>query len=241
MQPMKNIVILISGRGSNMMALVEAQIAGARITAVISNRADAAGLAWAAQQGIHTEVLSHREFSSREAYDEALARLIDSHQPDLLVLAGFMRILSAGFVQHYHGRIINIHPSLLPAYTGLHTHERALQDGVKLTGCTVHFVTAELDHGPIIIQAAVPVLPDDTPSELATRVLQQEHLSAGCGLVCQRPALPQRRARRDPQCLFSIPHDFPACGALIYGAYRPTPVARSRHRFNPGPAVSAAC
>ncbi|WP_047395511.1 phosphoribosylglycinamide formyltransferase [Chitinibacter sp. ZOR0017] len=172
---MKNVVILISGRGSNMQAIVNAKIAGARIAAVISNRPDAAGLAWAAERGITTAALDHKQFADRESFDQALALLIDSYEPDLVVLAGFMRILSAGFVAHYAQRLINVHPSLLPAFTGLNTHQRALDEGVKLAGCTVHFVTAELDHGPIIAQAAVPVLANDTAESLAARILVQEH------------------------------------------------------------------
>jgi phosphoribosylglycinamide formyltransferase-1 len=170
----KRIVILISGRGSNMQALLEAQLP-CRIAAVISNRADAEGLNIARSHNIPTAVVSHRDFADRESFDAALSTEIDCHQPDLVVLAGFMRILSNGFVEHYAGRLINIHPSLLPAYTGVNTHERALQDGVKLHGCTVHFVTSDLDHGPIIMQAAVPVLFEDTPSSLAARVLHEEH------------------------------------------------------------------
>lgn len=173
---MKNIVILISGRGSNMQAIVDAQIAGAHICAVIANRADAAGLAWAAQRGIATAVLDHKLYDGRDAFDGALASLIDSYAPDLVVLAGFMRILTVDFVNHYAGRLINIHPSLLPAFTGLRTHERALAEGVKITGCTVHFVTAELDHGPIILQAALAVLDDDSVDSLSARMLVQEHL-----------------------------------------------------------------
>lgn len=172
---MKNIVILISGRGSNMQAIVQAGIPGARIAAVISNRPDAAGLAWAQAQGIPTVALDHKQFAGREAFDQALAAAIDEFQPDLVVLAGYMRILTTPFVEHYAGRMMNIHPSLLPAFTGLHTHARAIETGVKITGCTVHFVTPELDHGPIIAQAAVPVLDDDTPDTLAERILQQEH------------------------------------------------------------------
>ncbi len=169
---MKSIVILISGRGSNMQALVEA---GLPVRAVISNRPDAAGLAWAAARGITTATLDHKAFAGREAFDAALAEAIDAHKPDLVVLAGFMRILSPGLVQHYAGRMLNIHPSLLPAFTGLDTHARALAAGVKLHGCTVHFVTAELDHGPIVIQAAVPVRHGDDEAALAARVLAQEH------------------------------------------------------------------
>ncbi|MBB5018354.1 phosphoribosylglycinamide formyltransferase-1 [Chitinivorax tropicus] len=172
---MKRIVILISGRGSNMQAILEAKLP-VEFAAVISNKAEADGLAIAQQHGIPTAVLSHKGFDSRESFDTALAALIDTYQPDLVVLAGFMRILSAGFVRHYEGRMINIHPSLLPAFTGLNTHARALAEGCKLHGCTVHFVTPELDHGPIIAQAAVPVFDDDTPESLAGRVLVQEHL-----------------------------------------------------------------
>jgi phosphoribosylglycinamide formyltransferase-1 len=172
---MKSIVILISGRGSNMEAIVRAAIPGARIAAVISNRPNAAGLAFAEANGIATEVLDHTGFAGREAFDAALAEVIDRHAPDLVVLAGFMRMLTPGFVQRYEGRLVNIHPSLLPAFTGLHTHRRALETGVRVHGATVHFVTAELDGGPIIVQAVVPVLPDDTEDALAERVLVQEH------------------------------------------------------------------
>ncbi|GAB3263860.1 phosphoribosylglycinamide formyltransferase [Chitinimonas naiadis] len=172
---MKNIVILISGRGSNMQAIVDAAIPGARIAAVIANRPDAAGLAWAAERGIATEALDHKLFDSREVFDTALAARIDTYAPDLLVLAGFMRILTPGFTGHYAGRMFNIHPSLLPAFPGMHTHRRAIEAGCKLAGCTVHFVTAELDHGPIVLQAAVPVLDDDTETTLSARVLEAEH------------------------------------------------------------------
>ncbi|AXE28999.1 phosphoribosylglycinamide formyltransferase [Chromobacterium phragmitis] len=172
---MKNIVILISGRGSNMQAIVDARIPGARVAAVISNRPDAAGLAWAAERGIAAQALDHKAYASREAFDAALAEAIDAHQPDLVVLAGFMRILTEGFTRRYEGRMLNIHPSLLPAFPGLHTHERALEMGCKLAGCTVHFVTAELDHGPIVAQGAVNVLDGDTPDSLAARVLTLEH------------------------------------------------------------------
>ena len=172
---MKNIVILISGRGSNMQAIVEAGIPGARVAAVISNRSDAAGLVWARERGIPAVALDHKQFPDRQAFDVALAREIDRHQPDLVVLAGYMRILTEGFVGHYAGRMLNIHPSLLPAFTGLHTHERTIAAGVKIAGCTVHFVTAELDHGPIVVQAAVPVQQGDTADTLAARILKQEH------------------------------------------------------------------
>ena len=180
---MKNIVILISGGGSNMAAIVKtaqqenwAQRHGARVAAVLSNKADAQGLVLARAQGIATEVLDHKPFENREAFDAALAAAIDRYEPALVVLAGFMRILSSGFVAHYAGRLVNIHPSLLPAFTGLHTHQRAIDAGCRFAGCTVHQVTAELDLGPIVDQAVVPVLPGDTADTLAARVLTQEHV-----------------------------------------------------------------
>ena len=169
---MKRIVILISGRGSNMQAMVEA---GLPVAAVISNRADAAGLKFAAARGIATAIVEHRDYATRDAFDEALAQAIDGFRPELVALAGFMRILTENFVLRYQGRLLNIHPSLLPAFPGLDTHARALAAGVKLHGATVHFVTAELDHGPIVIQAAVPVLPQDDEAKLAARVLAEEH------------------------------------------------------------------
>ena len=179
---MKKIVILISGSGSNMAAIVRrAQQAhwerrlGARVAAVISNKADARGLVFAQEQGLATAVLDHKAYPSREDFDAALAQEIDRHAPALVVLAGLMRILTPGFVQHYAGRLLNIHPSLLPAFPGLHTHARAIEAGCKFAGATVHQVTAELDHGPILAQAVVPVLPDDSPDTLAARVLTQEH------------------------------------------------------------------
>ncbi|HNO88878.1 MAG TPA: phosphoribosylglycinamide formyltransferase, partial [Rhodocyclaceae bacterium] len=172
---MKNIVILISGRGSNMEAIVRARIDGARIAAVIANRPDAAGLQFAAHAGIATRVVDHKAFASREAFDAALADVIDGFAPDLVVLAGFMRVLTDGFVQRYTGRLLNIHPSLLPSFPGLHTHQRALEAGVRVHGTTVHFVTPALDCGPIVIQAAVPVRPGDDEDRLAARVLVQEH------------------------------------------------------------------
>ena len=172
---MKSIVILISGRGSNMEAIVRAAIAGARIGAVISNRADAAGLEFAAAHGIPTAVVDHKAFAGRAAFDAALAEAIDAHRPDLVVLAGFMRVLGDDFVRHYEGRLLNIHPSLLPAFPGLHTHRRALEAGVRVHGATVHFVTPTLDCGPVVIQAVVPVLPGDDEATLAARVLAQEH------------------------------------------------------------------
>jgi len=170
----KNIVILISGRGTNMEAIVGAGLP-AKVAAVISNRPDAAGLKFAAQSGIAAQVVDERKFSSRGAFDTALEAAIERHSPDLLALAGFMRVLGGDFVRHYSGRMVNIHPSLLPAFPGLHTHRRALQEGVKLHGCTVHFVTPQVDHGPIIVQAAVPVRAGDTEATLAARVLRQEH------------------------------------------------------------------
>jgi phosphoribosylglycinamide formyltransferase-1 len=176
---MKNIVILISGRGSNMEAIVRAcQAEGwpARIAAVISNRPDAAGLKFAASHGIATAVVDHKTFADREHFDAALAQAIDGFSPDLVVLAGFMRILTPGFVKHYAGRMLNIHPSLLPCFPGLHTHEAALAMGVKVHGATVHFVTADLDHGPIVLQAIIDVRQDDTPQSLAARLLTQEHV-----------------------------------------------------------------
>lgn len=175
---MKQIVILISGRGSNMEALIAARDAGqlpVKIAAVISNRPDAKGLETAAKAGIATHYIDHKAFAGREAFDAALAECIDQFSPDLVVLAGFMRILTEGFVRHYEGRLMNIHPSLLPAFPGLHTHQRALEEGVRIHGCTVHFVTPELDHGPVIIQAAIPVLDGDTEDDLAARILVQEH------------------------------------------------------------------
>nr|WP_091657206.1 phosphoribosylglycinamide formyltransferase [Massilia sp. PDC64] len=176
---MKNIVILISGRGSNMEAIVRAQQAEAwpaRIAAVISNKPDAKGLAFAQSHGIPTAVVPNKEFPTREAFDAALQETIDRFEPDLVVLAGFMRILTAPFVEHYAGRMLNIHPSLLPLFPGLHTHRQALDAGVTEHGATVHFVTAELDHGPAVIQARIPVLPGDTEDSLAERLLAEEHV-----------------------------------------------------------------
>jgi phosphoribosylglycinamide formyltransferase 1 len=167
------IVALISGRGSNLQALLDA---GLPVSAVISNRADAKGLELATSRGIATRVVDHRRFPSREAFESELAADIDRFSPRLVVLAGFMRVLMPAFVERYRNRLLNIHPSLLPAFTGLDTHARALAAGVKLHGCTVHFVTTELDHGPIVIQAALRVRPDDTPETLAARVLRQEHV-----------------------------------------------------------------
>ena len=183
---MKNIVILISGGGSNMAAIVRTAQAqnwakqfNAQVSAVISNKADAKGLAFAKEHGIATAVIDHKAFAGepqpREAFDAALMTEIDKHQPHLVVLAGFMRILTPGFVAHYEGRLLNIHPSLLPAFPGLDTHQRAIDSGCRFAGATVHRVTAELDHGPILDQAVVPVLPGDTAATLAARVLTQEH------------------------------------------------------------------
>ncbi len=180
---MKKIVILISGGGSNMAAIVQAAAAqdwagryGAHVVAVVSNKASAKGLALAAGLGLATAVVDHTQFAQREAFDAALAAVVDSFAPDLVLLAGFMRILTPGFVQHYNGRMLNIHPSLLPAFAGLHTHQRALDAGCQFAGASVHYVTAELDHGPIVAQAVVPVLVGDTADTLAQRVLTQEHL-----------------------------------------------------------------
>ncbi|MCP5220975.1 MAG: phosphoribosylglycinamide formyltransferase [Zoogloeaceae bacterium] len=195
---MKSIVILISGRGSNMEAIVRAAIPGARIAAVISNRPNAGGLAFAAAHGIATAVVDHTTYTDRAAFDAALAGAIDSHTPDLVVLAGFMRVLTADFVRHYEGRLINIHPSLLPSFTGLHTHRRALAAGVRVHGTTVHFVTAELDCGPIIIQAVVPVMAGDTEETLTARVLAQEHRifpQAVCWIVEERVRIEGNMAR----------------------------------------------
>lgn len=180
---MKNIVILISGGGSNMAAIVRVaqrdnwrETLGAQVSAVLSNRADAGGLQLAREQNIATGVVDHKAFASREAFDAALARAIDRQQPALVVLAGFMRILTPHFVSQYTGRLVNIHPSLLPAFPGLHTHQRAIDAGCTVAGVTVHQVTSELDYGPILDQAVVPVLPGDTAQALAARILSQEHL-----------------------------------------------------------------
>lgn len=171
-------VILISGQGSNMQAIVQACQTGqcaADVAAVIASRAETAGLTWAAEQGIKTVGLAHTAFSCRESFDSALAESIDQFEPDYVLLAGFMRVLTPGFVERFAGRLVNIHPSLLPAFPGLHTHAQALATGVQSHGCTVHFVTPVLDHGPIIAQGVVPVLNDDTPETLAARVLGMEH------------------------------------------------------------------
>lgn len=180
---MKNIVILISGSGSNMAAIVKrsqhekwAKTLDARVVAVISNRADAAGLVFAREQGIATQVVDHKAFASREAFDAELMKTVDAFSPSLVVLAGFMRILTDTFVRRYEGRLVNIHPSLLPAFPGLKTHQRAIDAGCKFAGATVHRVTPELDHGPILDQSVVPVLPDDTAATLSARVLATEHI-----------------------------------------------------------------
>ena len=176
---MKNIVILISGRGSNMQAIIDAcalERWPARVVAVISNRADAQGLTFAREHDIATESIDHRAYAQRAEFDMALAARIDAHAADVVVLAGFMRILTAGFVDRYQGRLVNIHPSLLPSFPGLDTHAQALAAGVRVHGATVHFVTGQLDHGPIIAQAVVPVLPDDDEHKLAARVLVEEHV-----------------------------------------------------------------
>jgi phosphoribosylglycinamide formyltransferase-1 len=167
--------MLISGRGSNMRSVLEAKL-NAQVAAVISNNPSAGGLQVAQAAGVDTRVVNHRDFPDRRSFDRALADTIAAYRPDLVVLAGFMRILTEEFIEQFSGRIMNIHPSLLPAFPGLDTHRRALDEGVKLHGCTVHFVTPALDHGPIVIQAAVPVLPDDDEERLAARVLQQEHV-----------------------------------------------------------------
>ncbi|MGB6240980.1 MAG: phosphoribosylglycinamide formyltransferase [Castellaniella sp.] len=172
------VAILISGRGSNMQALVDAVMADhlpVRVCTVLANRADAAGLDWARAKGLQAECLSHRDFDSRDAFDAALRARLDALAPDVILLAGFMRVLGHDFVRHFNGRIINIHPSLLPAFPGLHTHQQALAQGVQWHGCTVHFVTPVLDHGPIIAQGAIPVLASDTPDSLAARLLPVEH------------------------------------------------------------------
>ena len=201
---MTSIVILISGRGSNMEAIVRASQSEAwpaRIAAVISNRPGAAGLDFARDHGIPTATLDHKNFPNRDAFDAELVQLIDSYKPDLVVLAGFMRILTGDFVRHYEGRLLNIHPSLLPLFPGLATHEQALEAGVKEHGATVHFVTEALDHGPIVIQASVPVLPDDTADALAKRVLKQEHIiypRAVRWFIDNRLSIDQNRVLIDP-------------------------------------------
>lgn len=212
---MKRIVILISGRGSNMQAIQQACVTegwDAEVAAVISNVPGAAGLAWAQARGLKTAAVDHRPFPDRPAFEAALSAQIDQYEPDLVVLAGFMRILTADFVSRYAGRLLNIHPSLLPAFGGLHTHRRALEAGCKLVGATVHFVTPALDHGPIVLQSAVPVLPGDDEVALAARVLVTEHviypravrwflegeLRVDGAVVCHR--------RHEPQWYFAAAH-----------------------------------
>lgn len=203
---MKRIVVLLSGRGSNMEAIVRAcdrEGWNACVAAVVSNRADAAGLAFAAHRGIATAVVDHRGFADRASFDVELAGVVESFAPDIVALAGFMRILGAAFVQRFDGRLVNIHPSLLPAFAGLHTHRRALEAGCKAAGASVHFVTADLDHGPIIGQAVVPVLADDTEASLAARVLAEEHVLypralrwlVEDALVCERGVVRHREGR----------------------------------------------
>lgn len=184
------ISVLISGRGSNLAALIDAErrgVLGGAVSAVISNRPEAGGLAIAREAGIAAEVVDSRSFPDRAAFEAALASVVDASEPDVVVLAGFMRILGAAFVRRYEGRMLNIHPSLLPAYPGLDTHRRALADGARVHGCTVHFVTAEVDHGPIVAQARVDIRGDDDPASLAARVLQQEHrlLPAAVRALCE--------------------------------------------------------
>ncbi|MBI4740103.1 MAG: phosphoribosylglycinamide formyltransferase [Betaproteobacteria bacterium] len=218
---MKSLVILISGRGSNMESLLAAVSAGtlpARVAGVLSNRADAGGLATAAALGVPTRVVDHRAFADREAFDLAMAEAIDAFAPDLVVLAGFMRILGDGFVQRYAGRLINIHPSLLPAFPGLHTHRRALEEGVRIHGCTVHFVTPALDHGPVIVQAAVPVLDADDEASLAARVLAQEHRVYPLAV---RWFAENRLRLKEGRALLDAPQD--AGGALIAPFVPPAP------------------
>ncbi|MDY1046489.1 phosphoribosylglycinamide formyltransferase [Pseudomonas coleopterorum] len=208
-----NVVVLLSGTGSNLQALLDSMQAGhpARIAAVISNRADALGLQRARDAGIEARVLEHQGFADREAFDAALIDLIDQYQAHLVVLAGFMRILSPSFVRHYHGRLLNIHPSLLPRYKGLHTHRRALEAGDAEHGCSVHFVTEELDGGPLVVQAVIPVQSTDTPETLAHRVHTQEHQIYPLAVrwfAEGRVRLDERGALLDGQPL-------PACGHLI--------------------------
>ena len=209
---MKRIVILISGRGSNMEAIVQAsahEAWPARVVAVISNRPQAAGLDFAQAHGISVAVVDHQAHADRSAFDRALADAIDQHQPHLVVLAGFMRVLGDAFVRHYEGRLLNIHPSLLPAFPGLHTHRRALEAGCKVAGATVHFVTSELDHGPVVMQAVVPVLPQDDERSLAARVLVAEHLIYPRAVrwfvegSLRQQAGVVRQVQGQPQCLLS--------------------------------------
>lgn len=232
---MKKIVILISGRGSNMEAIIRAQIPGAEVSAVIANRPDAAGLAFAVDHGIVTQVVDHKAHPSREAFDAALAGAIDAHRPDLVVLAGFMRVLTDAFVEHYAGRLLNIHPSLLPSFPGLHTHRKALEAGVRVHGATVHFVTPTLDCGPVVIQAAVPVLPgaekprstDGTGSaERPVKVqLREASLSSRTRVVSPGPASPSStRGRSAPS-----------------GPSRPTATGMCSGSLSGWPAVGGVC
>jgi phosphoribosylglycinamide formyltransferase-1 len=213
---LSRITVLISGRGSNLAALVRVarrgEIDGA-VTHVVSNRPDAAGLAIAREHGIATTVVDHRAHPSRDAFDAVLADAIDANEPDLVVLAGFMRVLASEFVRRYEGRMINIHPSLLPLYPGLHTHRRALEDGVRIHGCTVHYVSPDVDRGPIIAQGVVPVLDGDDEATLAARVLVVEHrlLPAAVGWHCAgRLVIDAGRVRVggsvDPDAALTVPH-----------------------------------
>lgn len=211
---MANVVVLLSGRGSNLQALIDSTCQGdnpARITAVISNRSDAYGLQRAQQAGIATVTLDHQQFDGREAFDAALIQVIDAHQPDLVVLAGFMRILTPGFVNHYSGRLLNIHPSLLPKHKGLHTHQRALEAGDREHGCSVHFVTEELDGGPLVVQAVLPVVENDTAESLAQRVHQLEHLIYPLAVHW----FAEGRLRLDAQGAMLDGQPLPASGYLI--------------------------
>ena len=202
---MKRIVILISGRGSNMQAIFGAKL-NATIAAVVSNNPAARGLQVARDAGIETRVVNHRDFADRSGFDRSLGDTVAEYSPDLIVLAGFMRILTEEFIGRFNGRIMNIHPSLLPAFPGLKTHQRALDEGVKLHGCTVHFVTPTLDHGPIIIQSAVPVLPEDDEKRLAARVLEQEHVVypiAICWFLDDQLAIEGNRVKLSADCRYT--------------------------------------
>ncbi len=212
---MKRIAILISGRGSNMEAILQADLP-ARVAVVVSNNPNAKGLDIARARGLRTEVVNHREYRDRPAFDAVLAERLDEHRPDLVVLAGFMRILTETLISHFAGRILNIHPSLLPAFPGIDTHRRALEEGVRLHGCTVHFVTPALDHGPIVIQAAVPVFPADDEASLAARVLEQEHRiypQAVRWFVTGKLALENGRVRIADECRYPQGVISPMAGA----------------------------
>lgn len=214
---MKRIVVLISGRGSNLRALVEARLPLV-VTAVVSNRPDAAGLAFAAQHGIATQVIDHTAHASREAFDAALGDAIDAHQADLIVMAGFMRLLTPGFIRRFAGRMVNIHPALLPAFTGLDTHVRAIERGCRVHGCTVHYVTEGMDAGPIIAQAAVPVLPSDDAETLASRVLAEEHrlYPAVLRAWCEgRFHLEGERVVWEPDAIWPAAVHYPAAAAVV--------------------------